>query len=78
MPVTDATLTNVAYAEATWLSAPYHPHSSRSTLHVAMYTYDLLFYLHADERRETDCYWRTGYSIPSLPLIRNLIDATKA
>ena len=40
----------------------------------AMYTYDLLFYLNADERRETDCYWRIGYSIVTLPLIRNMID----
>jgi hypothetical protein len=40
----------------------------------AMYTYDLLFYLNADERRLNDCYWRVGYSISALPLIRNMID----
>jgi hypothetical protein len=40
----------------------------------AMYTYNLLFYLNADERRKNDCYWRAGYSIASLPLIRNMID----
>ncbi len=40
----------------------------------AIYTYNLLFYLNADERRETDCYWRNAYSIVVLPLIRNLID----
>jgi hypothetical protein len=40
----------------------------------AMTTYDLLFYLNADERRETDCYWRTRYSVAALPLIRNMID----
>jgi hypothetical protein len=40
----------------------------------ALRTYDLLFYLNADERRETDCYWRPVYSIITLPLIRNMID----
>jgi hypothetical protein len=41
----------------------------------AQYTYDLLFYLNADERRETDCYWRPAYSVVTLPLIRNMIDS---
>ena len=40
----------------------------------AMVTYDALFYMNADERRETDCYWRTAYSVVTLPLIRNMID----
>lgn len=40
----------------------------------AIYTYNLLFYLNADERRETDCHWRNAYSIVVLPLIRNVID----
>jgi hypothetical protein len=40
----------------------------------AIYTYNLLFYLNADERRETDCYWRNAYTIVALPLIRNMID----
>ena len=39
-----------------------------------MRTYDLLFYINADERRETDCYWRPVYTIVSLPLVRNMID----
>jgi len=47
-------------------------------LHVLMrqaqYTYDLLFYLHAEERRKTDCYWRPAYTFVVLPLIRNMID----
>jgi hypothetical protein len=43
-------------------------------LRQAMRTYDLLFYINADERRETDCYWRNYYSIVTLPLIRNMID----
>jgi hypothetical protein len=40
----------------------------------AIYTYDLLFYLNADERRETDCYWRPAYTVVVLPLVRNMID----
>ena len=40
----------------------------------AMYTYDLLFYLNADERRESDPYWRNAYTIVALPLVRNMID----
>lgn len=40
----------------------------------AMYTYDLLFYVNADERREIDCYWRPAYTVVTLPLIRNMID----
>jgi hypothetical protein len=40
----------------------------------AMYTYNLLFYLNADERRESDCYWKAAYTIVALPLIRGMID----
>jgi hypothetical protein len=40
----------------------------------AQHTYDLLFYLNADERRDADCYWRPAYTIVALPLIRNMID----
>ena len=40
----------------------------------AMYTYDLLFYLNAEERRASDCYWRNAYGVVVLPLIRNMID----
>jgi hypothetical protein len=40
----------------------------------SMYTYDLLFYLNADERRENDPYWRNVYTIVALPLVRNMID----
>jgi hypothetical protein len=54
------------------------PNFVSSDIHVlirqAMYTYNLLFYLNADERRETDPYWRNAYTIISLPLIRNMID----
>jgi hypothetical protein len=43
-------------------------------LRYAIRTYDLLFYLNADERRETDPHWRDSYTIVTLPLVRNLID----
>lgn len=48
-------------------------------LHVLMRqaqnTYDLLFYLNADERRERDYHWKPSYTIITLPLIRNMIDS---
>jgi hypothetical protein len=40
----------------------------------AMHTSDLFFYVNADERRETDCFWRNTYTIVTLPLVRNMID----
>src|SRR5579872_5213964 len=40
----------------------------------AMRTYDLLFYINADDRRMNDCYWKPVYTIVTLPLIRNMID----
>ena len=40
----------------------------------AMYTYDLLFYLNADERRGSDPSWKNAYTIVALPLVRNMID----
>lgn len=47
-------------------------------LHVLMrqatYTYHLLFYINADERRENDPFWRLQYTVVTLPLIRNMID----
>lgn len=39
-----------------------------------MYTYDLLFFINADERREKDPDYRVAYSAVSLPLIRCMID----
>jgi len=48
-------------------------------LHVMLrqmiYTYNLFFYLNADERVENDPYYRKQYSIVMLPLIRNMIDS---
>lgn len=38
------------------------------------YTYDLLFYVNADERREADPAYRQVYSFVILPLIRTMID----
>jgi hypothetical protein len=40
----------------------------------ALDTYDLFFFLNADERRKTDGSWRVGYSAAALPLIRCMID----
>jgi hypothetical protein len=40
----------------------------------SMYTYDLLFYLNADERRKNDPHWKNVYTIVALPLVRNMID----
>ena len=39
-----------------------------------MHTYDLFFYVNADERRDGDCYWRPTYTIVMLPLVRGMID----
>jgi hypothetical protein len=39
----------------------------------AIQTYDLLFYLNADERRQGDCYWRSAYSVTAFSLIRTMI-----
>jgi hypothetical protein len=56
---------------------PSHPFIA-TDLHVmvrqAMNTYDLLFYVNADERRDGDCYWRPAYTMVMLPLIRGMID----
>ena len=41
----------------------------------AMCSYDALFYLNTDERRETDCSWKIAYSVVTLPLISNMIDS---
>jgi len=40
----------------------------------ALSTYHLLFYLNADERRKSDCYWRVEYGVAAMPLVRTLID----
>jgi hypothetical protein len=38
-------------------------------------TYELLFYLNADERRSNDSAWHVGFSAAALPLIRCMIDS---
>ncbi|MGB7281940.1 MAG: hypothetical protein WBE13_06740 [Candidatus Acidiferrum sp.] len=43
-------------------------------LRQALRTYDLFFFINADERRKNDPDWRVGYSAAILPLIRCLID----
>lgn len=47
-------------------------------LHVLLrqmiYTYNLFFYLNADDRIENDPHYRKQYSVVLLPLIRNMID----
>jgi hypothetical protein len=47
-------------------------------LHVMLrqmiYTYNLFFYLNADERVQNDPHYRNQYSVVMLPLIRNMID----
>src|ERR1035437_3609773 len=39
-----------------------------------MATYNLLFYLNADERREDDCYWNPAYGVVTAPTVRSMID----
>ena len=39
-----------------------------------MWTYNFMFYLHADERLATDCNWKSAYTVVALPLVRNMID----
>lgn len=47
-------------------------------LHVMLrqmiYTYNLFFYINADERVESDPHYRKQYSVVLFPLIRNMID----
>jgi len=40
----------------------------------ALHTYDLFFFLNADDRRKDDTDWKVAYSIVTLPLIRCMID----
>jgi hypothetical protein len=40
----------------------------------ARYTYDCLFYLHADERRQGEAGWRQEYTFVCAPLVRQMID----
>lgn len=40
----------------------------------AIATYNLLFYLNADERRDNDPYWNNSYGVVSAPLVRSMID----
>ncbi len=40
-----------------------------------IYTYNLFFYLNADDRVDGDPHYRKQYSVVMLPLIRNMIDS---
>jgi hypothetical protein len=40
----------------------------------ARYTYDFLFYVHADERRKGEAGWRQEYTFVCAPLVRQMID----
>jgi hypothetical protein len=40
----------------------------------AIATYNLLFYLNADDRRDNDPYWNNSYGVVSAPLVRSMID----
>jgi hypothetical protein len=64
------------YREAPRLlaSPPYVGPNMFSMIRQAKYTCDLLFYLHADDHRQNDCYWKQEYTFVSAPLIRTLID----
>lgn len=41
----------------------------------AIWTKNLLFYLHAEERVQKDADWRPAYTFAAIPLVRNNIDA---
>ncbi|SRR6266849_896502 len=43
-------------------------------LRQAQQTYNLFFFLNADERRQKDVDWRVAYSAVILPLVRTMID----
>src|ERR1700675_1010386 len=50
----------------------------REDLHLlsrqAIWTYNLMFYLHADERLASDADWKPVYTVVTMPLVRNMID----
>lgn len=43
-------------------------------LRLAHRTYDLFFFINADERRQKDPHWKVAYSVVILPLVRTMID----
>ncbi len=57
-------------------SAPdYVPQDMIAIFRQAMWTTNLLFYLHADERLQNDSNWRPAYTFAAVPLVRSNIDA---
>jgi hypothetical protein len=58
-----------------YLTAPEHVAEDMFLMiRQAIATYNLLFYLNADERRAGDCHWNNTYSVVSAPLVRSMID----
>ena len=70
------TMTNLVEREGPkYLNHPFLSTDLGMLLRQCTYTYDLIFYINADERREQDYAYRQGYSFALLPLIRTMIDA---
>lgn len=70
------TIAQKVYREAPHLlsAPPYVAPNMFVMIRHAMYTCDFLFYVHRDETRENDCYWKPAYTFVSAPLIRSLVD----
>ncbi len=56
------------------LNPPYLAEDLFVLLRQACATTDLFFYMHADERRDSDVYWRKKYTFAMAPLVRTVID----
>jgi hypothetical protein len=56
------------------LPAAYISQDIQFMIRHAIATYNLLFYLNADERREQDTSWNYAYGVAAAPLVRTLID----
>ena len=69
-----------AMAQKVWregsqqLTPPYVGMDIFTMIRHAMTTYEVLFYLNADVRREEDCDWRARYGVATAPLVRTMID----
>ena len=57
-----------------WNAPQYVAEDVFTMMRQALATYNLLFYLNADERREQDCYWNNKYGVVAAPLVRSMID----
>jgi hypothetical protein len=61
-------------APARLQNPPYAAEDLFVLLRQAMATVNLLFYLHADERRKDDIHWRNEYTFAAAPVVRTMID----